>query len=315
MSVDVRRAFEGRTPRLAVGAVVVVALLLIPPTTTTSIEGLVFEAMVYAMLAISWNIIAGYAGQVSLGHAAFFGFGAYVSAWLTTPTAAGLPENIAVPAVVAVLVGGLATALLSGLLGPVIFRLRGHYFSIGTLALAAIIQLLLNNARSVSGGATGYYVQNSLGSVGVYYLAVVALVVVFGVSYWMRNNRLGLAMRAINDDQDAANSLGVWPLRYKMWAFVLSALFAGVAGGLYGQYTLYLNASSTLDVSWMIDTLAIVILGGIGTVLGPLFGTVLFMVLDNVFQSFAAGLATAIEGALLVVFIVFIPGGLYEYIK
>jgi len=300
-----------RRATLAVGAVCVVAALLVPSFASGYLEDLVLQALVFAILALSWNLLAGYAGQISLGHAAFFGLGAYVSAWLTTPGAAGFPEWLLTHAVVAIVAGGAAAALVAVVVGPAVFRLDGHYFAIGTLALAAIIQLVLNNARSISGGATGFYVQNEFGEAGVYYLAVVALVATVVVTYYVTRGRLGLGMQAVRDDPGAASSLGVHPFRYKMWAFVLSSFFAGVAGGLYGQYTLYLNAGSTLDVGWTIDTLVIVILGGMGTMLGPLFGTAVFMLIDNLFSQVAGGLATTLEGILIVVFVIFVPNGLY----
>ncbi|MCO8255067.1 branched-chain amino acid ABC transporter permease [Haladaptatus sp. AB618] len=314
MGIRSKSTMIGRNRWIVAFCVGIVALLLVPLVASNYGEDLVLQALVFAILAISWNLLAGYAGQISLGHAAFFGIGAYVSAWLTTPSAAGLPEWLLVPAVLAILVGGVAAAVLALLTGPAMFRLRGHYFAIGTLALAAIIQLLLNNERSLSGGATGFYVHNELGEVGVYYLAVLALIVIFLVTYYLKRGRLGLGVQAVRDDEDAASTLGVNPLRYKMWAFLLSSFFAGIAGGLYGQYTLYLNASSTLGVAWTIDTLVIVILGGMGTVYGPLFGTAVFMLIDKLFSQVAGGLATTLEGVLIILFVIFLPQGLYGYV-
>jgi len=304
-----------RNVALGLGVACVVALLLVPTLTSNYVEKLVLKGVVFAILAISWNMLAGYAGQISLGHAAFFGLGAYISAWVTTPSAAGFPEWLAMPALVAIVVGGLGAAILALLTGPAMFRLRGHYFAIGTLALAAIIQLLLNNMQSLSGGATGYYVQNNFGSAAVFYLAVLALVAVFAVTYYMMKGRLGLGMQAIRDDQDAASTLGVSPLRYKMWAFVVSSFFAGVAGGLYAQHAMYVNASTTLGVSWTIDTLVIVILGGMGTMIGPLLGAGIFMAIDNLLTDLVGVLATSLEGILIALFVIFAPQGLYGFLK
>jgi len=305
----------GRRASLALGGGFVVAALLVPRFASGYVEDLMLQTLVFAILAISWNLLAGYAGQISLGHAAFFGLGAYVSAWLTTPAAAGFPGWLATHAVVAILVGGVAATLVALVVGPAVFRLHGHYFAIGTLALAAIVQLVLNNARTISGGATGFYVQNEFGEAGVYYLAVLALAAVTVTTYYVTRGRLGLGMQAVRDDPRAARSLGVHPLRYKMWAFVVSSFFAGIAGGLYGQYTLYLNAGSTLGVNWTIDSLVIVILGGMGTLFGPLFGTAVFMLIDNLFSQVAGGLATTLEGILIVLFVIFVPHGLYGLLQ
>lgn len=300
---------------IGVGLVLIVAIASVPHFTGMYTEKLVFQAVVFGILAISWNLLAGYAGQVSLGHAAFFGFGAYVSAWLTTPSFAGFPEWMVMPAAIAILCGGIAAIAVALVTGPAMFRLRGHYFAVGTLALAAIIQLVLNNTRSVSGGANGYYVQNDFGTLAVYYTALVCLVAVFVTTYYITNSRLGLGMRAVKDNESAASSLGVNPLRYKMWAFGISSFFGGIAGGLYAQYTLYLNPTSTLGISWTIDTLVIVILGGIGTMAGPLVGTGLFVIIDNLLTSVVGGLATTVEGLLIILFVIFLPHGLYGYVR
>lgn len=301
--------------RLAASVVVLLALAVIPYTTTPYITDIVFTGLVFVMLGVSWNLIAGYAGQISLGHHAFFGFGAFVSAWLTTPLRAGLPESIQSPALLAIAVGALVAGLLALVLGPILFRLTGHYFAIGTLAVAAIIQLVLLDQRRFSGGSTGYYVQNSLHEDTIFLLMLLATVAVILVTYAIVNSRSGLGMRAIHDDEDAASSLGVNPLRYKMLAFVVSAAMAGLAGGFYAQFTLYVNPDSTLGVPWMVDTLVVVILGGMGTMAGPLLGAGLFLSLDTVLRETAGEFATVIEGGLIIIFIIFVPGGLYKLLS
>ncbi len=306
--------FDNRR-RLAASVVVLLALAVVPFTTTPYITDIVFTGLVFVMLGVSWNLIAGYAGQISLGHHAFFGLGAFVSAWLTTPARANLPEAIQSPALLAIAVGALVAGLLALVLGPILFRLTGHYFAIGTLAVAAIIQLVLLDQRRFSGGSTGYYVQNNLGDSATFLLMLAATVLVVLVTYAIVNSRFGLGMRAIHDDEDAASSLGVNPLRYKMIAFVVSAAMAGLAGGFYAQFTLYVNPDSTLGVPWMVDTLVVVVLGGMGTMVGPLVGTGLFLSLDTVLRETAGEFATTIEGALIIIFIIFVPGGLYKLLS
>jgi branched-chain amino acid transport system permease protein len=309
--------FANRRLQAVIG-VVVLALLTVPFVTTDSLTGLILTGLVFVMLGVSWNLLAGYAGQISLGHAAFFGMGAFVAAWLTTPSAAGFPASIQLPILVAVVFGGLAAALIALLIGPVIFRLSGHYFAIGTLALAAIIELLMLDQRSLTGGSTGYYVQGDLsinefvshGDV-MFLLTLVATIVTVAVTYRIVQGSGGLAMKAIHDDEEAASSLGVNPLKYKMYAFVVSSFFAGLAGGLYGHYTLYINPESTLAVTWTIDSLVIVILGGMGTFAGPILGAALFLILDTGLAAVVGGIATTIEGALIILIIIYLPQGLY----
>ena len=148
-----------------------------------------------------------------------------------------------------------------------------------------------------------------------YYLGVLAAILVVAGTYWIVGSRSGLGMRAVKDDEDAASTLGVQPLRYKMIAFVVSAAMAGLAGAVYGQYVLYLNPEATLSVTWTIDTLVVVILGGMGTMAGPLFGAGLFLILDNVLASFIGSLATTVEGVVIVLFVLFLPYGLYGYLS
>lgn len=318
------RITESRLLMWTVLAGVVFSLAVIPWTTTEYVTGLVFSGLVLAMLGVSWNLLAGYAGQISLGHAAFFGIGAYVTAWFTTPEQAGFPEALAaIPVPIAIVAGGVAAALLAALVGPLVFRLHGHYFAIGTLALATIIELLLGQLRSISGGSSGFYVNSpdSLAVLGLdegvvmYYLGLLVAIIVVAGTYWLVRSRSGLGMRAIKGDEDAASSLGIHPLKYKMVAFVVSSLFAGLAGAVYGQYVLYLNPGATLSVTWTIDTLVVVILGGMGTMTGPLLGAGLFLVLDNGLASVIGSLSTTVEGLLIILFVVFLPSGLYGYLS
>lgn len=298
--------------RVAAFVVGVLAVAAIPFSTTPYVTDIVFTGLVFVVLGVSWNLVAGYAGQISLGHHAFFGVGAFVSAWLTTPGRAGLPEAIQSPVLVAVVGGALAAGVLAAVLGPILFRLTGHYFAIGTLAMASIVQLVLLDQRRFSGGSTGYYVNNAMSEDVIFLLMLAATVLVVLAMYAIVNSRSGLGMRAIHDDEPAASSLGVNPLKYKMYAFVVSSVMAGLAGGFYAQFTLYVNPESTLSVVWLVDTLVVVVLGGMGTMGGPLLGAGLFLALDNGLRQFAGEFATIIEGALIIAFIVFVPGGLYK---
>ena len=298
----------------AAGAVVVLLLAVVPFVTTAFVTEILLTGLVFAILGLSWNLLAGYAGQISLGHHAFFGIGAFITAWASTPGGAGLPESIAVPGLVAVALGAIGSALLALLTGPILFRLRGHYFAIGTLALAAIIRLVLLDQRRYSGGSTGYYLNEGAGEIVMYSVTLLVALLALVVTYQILNSKPGLGMQAIHGDEEAASSLGVNPLKYKMYAFLVSTLLTGLAGGLYAQFTLYINPESTLAVTWTIDALVIVILGGMGTILGPLLGTVLFLGLDNLLGAVVGGLATSVEGILIILFIVYLPQGLYGYL-
>ncbi|GAA0243328.1 branched-chain amino acid ABC transporter permease [Haladaptatus pallidirubidus] len=318
MNAPERRSDEpkfGYRRILAVSVLVVLLLAVVPFVTNASITEIAFTGLVFVMLGVSWNLLAGYAGQISLGHAAFFGMGAFVSAWVTTPARAGLPTSLEMPILVSLPVGGLAAAIIALVIGPIMFRLRGHYFAIGTLALAAIIQLLMLDQRQFTGGSTGYYIDSDVLPEVMFIVALFATVLTVAVTYQITRSSPGLAMKAIHSDESAASSLGVNPLKYKMYAFVVSSFFAGLTGALYAQYTLYVNPETTLGVVWTIDTLVIVILGGMGSMAGPIFGAFLFLGLDNALTPLVGGLATSVEGFLIILIIIFLPNGLYGVIR
>lgn len=313
LSVSALRTGGSRRAVLHLGVAVTILFGVAPHLLDAYYTEIVFLTMIYLILAISWNLIAGYTGQIMLGHAGFFGLGAFMSAWFTTPTAAGFPGWIQVPGIVAILIGGVTMAAFALLLGPAFFRLRGHYFAIGTLALGEILRVIMENARQVSGGATGYYITVAQ-PLHQYYYTLVFLLLTVAVVYYLLNTKSGLGMRAVKGDEDAANSLGVYPLKYKLYSFAVSAFFAGLAGALYAQYTGYINPSSTLSISWTIGALIIVTLGAQGTLIGPFFGIVPFMILDTLLINVVGGLATSVEGLLLIFIVLFLPTGIWGYI-
>jgi branched-chain amino acid transport system permease protein len=306
----------------AIGVAVVLVLAVVPFVTNSSDAGLIHTGLIFVMLGVSWNLLAGYAGQISLGHAAFFGMGAFVAAWLTTPTAAELPASIQLPVVVAILVGAVASALIALVIGPIIFRLSGHYFAIGTLALAAVIELVMADQRDLTGGESGYYVRADIGLGEVvshdqtmFLLTLLATIVTVVVTYYIVRQPAGLGMKAVHDDSEAASSLGVNPLKYKMYAFVVSSFFAGLAGALFAHYELFIAPSSTIGVGWTIDSLVVVILGGMGTFAGPILGAGLFLLLDNGLRMVVGGFSSGVEGILIILFIIFLPKGLFGVVK
>ncbi|MFB9807809.1 branched-chain amino acid ABC transporter permease [Haladaptatus pallidirubidus] len=186
MNAPERRSDEpkfGYRRILAVSVLVVLLLAVVPFVTNASITEIAFTGLVFVMLGVSWNLLAGYAGQISLGHAAFFGMGAFVSAWVTTPARAGLPTSLEMPILVSLPVGGLAAAIIALVIGPIMFRLRGHYFAIGTLALAAIIQLLMLDQRQFTGGSTGYYIDSDVLPEVMFIVALFATVLTVAVTY------------------------------------------------------------------------------------------------------------------------------------
>jgi branched-chain amino acid transport system permease protein len=262
--------------------------------------GVVF--LLSVALAQSWNVIAGLAGQVNLGHAAFFGLGALVTRSLWT---AGTPIALAMGA-------GAATATAAGVaLGLVAFRLRGAYFAIGTLALAEILRLSVGNAlpevstlpaATIAGYRLGlrYYaaLALALGSV----LVVTALV----------GSRLGLGMQAVREDEAAAEASGVDALGVKLRAVSLSTALAGLAGGLFAYYQISYYPQHGFSPTWTFDALLITFIGGVGTVHGPVLGAAFYVGLREYLAVRWSDAHLLIFGALFVLTVLLLPGGLVE---
>lgn len=253
-------------------------------------------------LAQSWNIVAGYAGQVNLGHAAFFGLGALVTRTLWI---AGVPVVLAMSA-------GAAVAVAFALaIGAAAFRLRGAYFAIGTLALGEILRITVGNVLAeistlptpaIAGYRLAFRYWIALGLAALSVAAVAALA----------GSRLGLGMQAIREDEDAAEATGVGALRLKLTALVLSTALAGLAGGLFAYYHISYYPSFAFSPHWTFDALLVTFIGGVGTLHGPILGAVFYVFLKEYLAIRWVDFHLLIFGALFVAIVLLLPGGLVE---
>jgi len=294
----------GHERRWAVVILAALALLALLPLTAPreDVLNFVFLVLLAITLAESWNIVAGYAGQVNLGHAAFFGLGALVTRTLWT---AGAPVLLAMAA-------GAATATVFALvIGVAAFRLRGAYFAIGTLALGEILRTTVGNVLpeiSTLPTATiaGYRLTQR------YYLALgLAAVSVIAVAA-LATSRIGLGMRAIREDEEAAESSGVGALSLKLTALALSTALAGLAGGLFAYYHISYYPSHPFGPHWTFDALLMTYIGGVGTLQGPVLGAVLYVVLKEYLALRWVDIHLLIFGALFVAIVLLLPGGLVQ---
>ncbi len=251
------------------------------------------------ILALGLNIITGLTGQLSLGHAAFMSVGAFAGALLTIKTGA--------PFYLTILLSGLITAAVAAAIGWPILRLTGDYLAICTLGFAEIVKVVFLNLE-VTNKALGLTVPapNTTLSMPVTVLIVVILVII--VSVFIENSRFGRALKAIRDDEIAAESMGINIARYKVQSFAVSAFMAGIGGCLYGHFLGYINPS---DFGFLksIDMLSMVVLGGLGSVPGVVFGASLLSAAPE-FLRFMSQYRMLVYGALLVFLMVFRPNGL-----
>ncbi|HEV2283017.1 MAG TPA: branched-chain amino acid ABC transporter permease [bacterium] len=267
-----------------------------------------------AISASAWNILGGYAGQISFGHAMFFGAGAYMPAFVYThwhaAPALGLPLGVALSLAIAAVVG-VPT-----------FRLQGHYFSMATIAVAELIRILVSNwpllgaAVGLQGPATARTVWDLTfrGSVTYYYLFLAVLAVLLGVTAWMERSRMGYYLRAIRAGERAARSLGVPARRYKLHALMLSAAFTAVAGSLYVVMIGFIDPDSGLGILISVEMVIVTALGGAGTLFGPLLGAAILIPLQQTANALFGGGGTGFTyifyGGVIVLLCRFEPGGL-----
>ena len=293
-------------------------ILLVYPLVVTNRYwmNLMITTFMFVSLGQAWNWVGGYAGQISFGHAAFFGLGAYTSTLLLTK--AGVNPWLGMVA------GGLIAMAVAFLIGWPVFRLQGHYFAIATIALGEILRIGFDNWEWV-GGASGIelpIMESSFlhfqffSKVPYYFIALALALITYGITWWMTNSKVGYYLRAIREDQDAARALGVNPTKYKYIALMLSAMITAFVGTFYAQYILFIDPASTmaLDLSILISLVAV--LGGAGSFWGPLLGAFILIPINELTRSFLGGGGRAynliIYGALIIAIAVWQPGGLWE---
>lgn len=260
--------------------------------------------LAFIALAQSWNILAGYGGQVSLGVSAFVGTGAYASALLELHVGVGYPG--------AMLAASVAGAMLALLLAIPLLRLRGDYFSIGTLAAALALQALAGN-WTLTGGSTGL----SLPGIGVpsqveiFKLACLVAGIAMAGTYLVAYSSFGMRLKAVRDDEAAAVGLGVSAFRHRLGALLISGALSGLTGGLLAMQQVSFEPSGMLGLGWTIDALLMTIIGGLGTVFGPVLGAVtIYYLLTKRLESLQT-ISVIVEGALLLVIVRFAPRGLW----
>src|SRR4051794_15408098 len=264
-------------------------------------------ACMYAIFALSWNIVGGYAGYPSFATAAFFGLGAY---------ATGIAMNKGVPLATAVVGSGVAAFLLAALLGAVLLRLRGHYFAIASLSLVEVFRELVNNATDLTGGGMGLNIPLVSGSAILadamfFFFAMWGLLVVTAIAVMIvASSKLGFGFNCIRQNETASNMIGLNATFYKSMAFGLSAGFVGAAGGIYAAWVHYIDPSDVFDILYSVKPIVMALIGGLGSPVGVLVGAFVYLGLEEVVWRNYIQIHSGVLGVLIVLLLLFLPHGL-----
>ena len=275
-------------------------------------------ALFYAFIGQSWNIAGGFAGQLSFGHVVFFGAGAYASTILQLRF--GVNPWLGLPA------SAIAGGIVGGIIGFLSFRagLKGSYFALITLAFAEVLRILVNSVE-FTGGGLGLLIPAKIGAdnfqfserIGFYFVILSLTVMSVAIAVWLKHSRFGAQLAAIRENEDAAMALGINVFNEKVKVMVLSGALCGIGGSFCAQYFLYIDPTIVFGVDKSVEMLLVSMIGGAGTVYGPLIGAVLLAGVSDVTRVLTnvQGLSLVLYGTLLVIIIAFLPNGLIDLFK
>ena len=306
--------------QLALLGLVFAALFFVPFVVTSEAwQNTILMTLYAALLGQAWNILGGYGGQFSFGHAAFFGTGAY--------TVAVLQVQLGVNPWIGLVAGGLMAVAVAAFIGFTTFRygLRGSYFALVTLAFAEVLRILANTVP-FTGAGVGILIpldqsaaNLQFASKASYYWLVWAIALAaFLTVWWIGHSRFGARLMAVRDNEDAARALGVDPFAVKMRAIMLSGLFSGLAGVFYAQYFLYLDPAIAYGPAISVESLLVPIVGGMGTLFGPLLGAVALHGVSEASRALIGdlpGISLVLYGTILILMVLFAPRGLAGLVR
>ena len=291
------------------GLIFLVFPLLVP---SDYYQHLVIIALMWVVIGSSWNLLAGYTGQVSFGHAIFFGCGAYTAGIFVT--------KLEVSAWWGMMFGGVTAMIIALLVGCICFRLRGPYFALATLAGGEIFRLIATNWESLTDGMVGILIIQSFRSkLPYYYIALALAATTIYVIHLIMKSKLGFYFVSIREDEDAAESLGINAAFYKNLSLLVSAFFTGMAGAFYMNYMAFIDPEVVFSLHYIsIMSILVGIVGGVATIMGPAVGAFVMVGVQELFRSSFFGLAPewvsqghALVFGLLVVFVImFLANGI-----
>ena len=303
---------------LAAAGVVLVALPLVIKSAFA--VDIFIRILLFAFIGVAWNLIGGYAKQLSLGHAAFFGLGAYTSTILQI--------DFGISPWLGMIAGGVVAAIASLPIGWLCFRLRGPYFAIATIAAAQVLMLIFLKFRDFAWGAEGTTIPNLGNSplmmqfeakAAYYYVALGLLALGLAITYRIEKSWMGYYLVAIGEDEDAAEAVGVNAPRVKRDIYMISAFLTALAGTFYTQYIYFIDPNTAFNFSVSIEAALVSIVGGVGTLWGPVIGTVLLETTSALLQSWlgssTGGVQLTVYSLILMAVILWRPTGIMGFIS
>jgi len=257
----------------------------------------------YVALAESWNLISGFTGRVNFGHVTFLGIGAYTSMILV--------KDYGLSPFYTCLLGGVFAVITAVVVGYPLLRLRGPYFAISMLSLSFIFTALAYNLSALTEGGRGISVPPFPSKIPFYYYMLVGAIVAVGGIYKISRSKFGLGLISIREDEEVADSLGINTTLYKILAFAGSAVLPGILGGIYGYYMSYIDPPAAFSFSFTLNSIVMCLLGGSGTVLGPIIGAVILRSMSEYVSYLVPGeFYKLLTGALFIGLIIYLPGGI-----
>ena len=304
---------------LALGFAIVVMLVLPLIVTGSFATDILIRVLLFSFIGSAWNLMGGYAKQLSLGHAAFFGLGAYTSTLMQI--------NYGISPWIGMIAGGVVAMLASLPIGWLCFRLRGPYFTIATISTAQVLMLVFLKFRDFAWGAEGTTIPN-LGHAPLmmqfetkrpyYYIALGMLAVALLITAWVERSRIGYYCVAIGEDEDAAEAIGVNAPAIKRQIYMISAFLTAMAGTFYTQYIYFIDPQTAFNFNNSIEAALVSIVGGIGTLWGPVIGTVLLETTSALLQSWLGnsigGVQLTVYALILMAVILWRPTGIMGFL-